>query len=164
MTDSVLFLDVDGPLIPHRCYLLPENHGCLVSRFDPVMVAVINRVLRVSDTKLVISSTWRNGGRIQFESLMVRNNLPPRALHTDWATKLGSEKRSVEIKEWLARHPEVEHYAAIDDELDVGDLPGGIVCSFENGMMRSHITRMVDLLDINHQRFYTLGPGAADNE
>ncbi|PWC97726.1 HAD domain-containing protein [Azospirillum sp. TSO5] len=150
---KVIFLDIDGPMIPGRAYYLPENHGTLVTRFDPVAVAMVLRLLHLAPAKLVISSTWRKHGRERLAAGLACNGICPAHLHDDWSTGPhfdGPSGRTREIRSWLKRHPEVTHYVAIDDE-DVA-LNGAVRCSMEDGLMKEHFKRAGQLLEIDNMR------------
>jgi hypothetical protein len=149
---KVVFLDIDGPMIPGRAYCLPENHGKLVTRFDPVAVAMVLRLLHLAPAKLVISSTWRKHGRERMAADLVRNGICPSLLHEDWTTgdhRDGPFGRTLEILSWLDRHQEVTHYVAVDDE-EV--KLNSVKCSMEDGLLKSHFKTAGQLLGIDGMR------------
>jgi len=152
---KIVFLDVDGPMIPHRAYMLPYNHGGRVSLFDPIAVNMVKRLLALAPAKLVISSTWRGMGRDNIMHLLGMNGFRADCLHDDWATtpRNTSLPREEEIRQWLDRHPETTHYAALDDE-DLGDLPGAVVCTFEDGLQMEHYKLAGRLLDIDEKTLH----------
>ncbi|WP_431861310.1 HAD domain-containing protein [Azospirillum sp.] len=150
---KVVFLDIDGPMIPQRAYYLPENHGKLVTRFDPVAVWMVLRLLHLAPAKLVISSTWRKHGRERMAADLTVNGICPSHLHDDWSTGEHRDEplgRAKEIMGWMDRHPEVTHYAAIDDERL--ELPGEVRTTFHDGMQMGHFKLAGDLLDIDWMR------------
>jgi hypothetical protein len=147
---KIVVLDIDGPMIPHRAYMMAENHGTIVSHFDPIAVMMVRRLLAFAPAKLVISSTWRGGGKERMLHLLGKNGFPEGCLHGDWATTPlnANLRRWEEIQTWLNRHPETTHYAALDDD-PIEELPGGVVCSFENGLEMKHFDRAGKLLAID---------------
>lgn len=130
----VIFLDIDGPMIPVRAMYLPQQ-TLVASVFDPCAVALLNRLLLFSEAKLVISSTWRHKGKDPCVQVLEKNGINPAVLHEHWDTpRKMSSTRTEEIRMWLDRHPEVKHYVAIDDEqLDFELLPSAVQCDAHEG-------------------------------
>lgn len=136
MTEKVLFVDVDGPLIPARALFLPENlQRTWVEqwRFDPCAVGMLNFLAwAVPDLHAVISS-HRVGfaahvpgleglttlDRAFWEGIFEKNGLQLK-LHHDWITprRVGGDPKVIEIDRWLAKHPEVTTFAVIDDDFN----------------------------------------------
>ena len=61
---KILFLDIDGVLNHDIWFKSPEykNHpeSWRVSMFDPACVARVNKILKETNAKLVVSSSWRD--------------------------------------------------------------------------------------------------------
>jgi hypothetical protein len=132
---KVIFVDVDGPMIPVRAYWLPGQTKP-ASVFDPVAVSLLNKLIEDSGAQIVISSTWRMRGRKIVVALLKRNNIDPAHLHEDWETPLtwGGE-RAREISLWLEDHPEVTHYVAIEDEeMHVESIPSAVKADAYEGL------------------------------
>lgn len=144
---KIIFLDFDGPMIPMRAYCLP-NQTPIVSLFDPCAVAMLLKLIGISQAKLVISSTWGNQGYDTVANVLGKNGIDPQLLHEDWVTprKLSSS-RVQEIRMWLDRHPEVVDYVAIDDEqLDFDFLPKAVLCdAYEGFSWRNYLECCVHL-------------------
>ena len=158
MTAKVLFLDIDGPMIPHRAYLLPDNHTRLVRLFDPVAVAMVLHLVVKAPAKLVISSAWAmHEGSLDrlIEDFAINGIRFSRYVHADWRTPRGGtlETRSDEILAWLAKHPEVTHWTALDDEET--PAPGGVLCDFTDGLLMRHFDQAGDLLGIDNRILHT---------
>lgn len=152
MTYKVIFLDIDGPMIPRRAYYLADNYCKLVTVFDPVAVQLLLALIRDNGVKIVVCSTWRKHGYDDVCKLLDKNGIASNLyLHPDWCTKdlerLGGEfKREDEIAEWLERHPEISHYAILDDEKH--DLDGMVHVTFSDGILWSHFLKAQKLLDV----------------
>lgn len=131
---KVIFLDVDGPMIPVRAYFLP-NQTKPASVFDPCAASMLNKLIIESGAKIVISSTWGMFGKQRCVELLRDNGIDPSHLHKDWITpRKMSSARFHEIKWWLADHPEVTHYVAIDDEnLNMEFVPNAVLCDGQEG-------------------------------
>lgn len=116
---AVLFLDVDGPLIPSRARVLHQKGTGSLNAWDPVAVATIADVLERTSGRIVVTSQVRILGMRKFKELMEQNGMPW-LLHHDWAVSTDSSMtRAQQIREWLGRHPEVTAFAVLDDE----DMP-----------------------------------------
>lgn len=121
----VLFLDVDGVL--NR--LDPETEELLTVAapgMRPPHVIELNVVRALNaaiaacpDTRLVVSSTWREDFPSP-EDFCLHAGVDPALLHADWRTRFSSDpssphSRPDEIEEWLSRHPEVWDWVVVDD-------------------------------------------------
>lgn len=135
MTNKVIFIDVDGPLIPLRAIYLPTQTK-IMSVFDPCATSMLLKLLDDSGAKLVISSSWGHQGSKVCADLFTKNGIDAdKYFHFDWRTpRKMSSSRTQEIKWWLDDHPEVTHYVAIDDEgLDYDWLPTAVLCDAAEG-------------------------------
>lgn len=148
---KVLFLDVDGPMIPRRCYPLGQlpGEGGSMKRMDPVAVSVVVRICSLAKARIVVSSSWRIWGREKCLAAFRENGIYHTLVHEDWATSHnlpGGADRSTEIKDWLARHPEVTTFAVLEDGLL--DVPNLIHVTFEDGLLYEHQLRLAELLGV----------------
>lgn len=142
----VIFLDVDGPMIPIRAVHLP-NQTALLSIFDPCAVAMLNKLIQLSNAKIVISSIRGQDGFDSCVAMLQRNGIDPTHLHSDWVTPRDRFARHHQIADWLILHPEITHYVAIDDEdLDVSIVPFAVKCdAIEGFSYRNYIESCVAL-------------------
>ena len=148
----VIFLDIDGALLPLRARVLGGNpealERALVKRprtlaeypqaFDPVGIAMVNRLGTRSDGQFVISSNWLVGGEDKgraalVQDLLIHNGLEPGRFHEHPTVpkKLRSNKAQ-EIAMWLDAHPMVHRWVTIED--DHWDDERCVPCSYEDGM------------------------------
>jgi hypothetical protein len=129
---QIIFLDIDGPMIPVRASFL-HSQSFIHSVFDPCAAGMVSALLRDdADTRLVISSTRRRRGKDHIITLLDSNNIPANKLHSDWSTTHQYHlTRSEEIRDWLQRHPEVTSYIAIDDETLDDDIVRVKCCTYE---------------------------------
>lgn len=144
---KIIFLDIDGPMIPMRAYHLP-NQTSPVSMFDPCAVAMLNRLLAFSQAKIVCSSTWGMMGYDRWMELLGKNGIDTSVVHKDWITpRRMSSYRINEIKWWLDEHPEVVDYVAIDDEdLKFDWVPKAVKCDgYEGFSWRNYLECCVHL-------------------
>lgn len=144
---KILFMDIDGPMIPSRAFRLP-NQTKIYSVFDPCATSMINELIKLSGARIVISSTWRKHGLDDCLDLFKTNGIDPTLLHPDWKTSC-KLTRTQEINSWIQNHPEITHYVAIDDEqLDAKILPGFVQCDMDEGFSFRNYLESKVLFDI----------------
>ena len=140
--NKVIFLDIDGPMIPVKSYMLPGHTSSAARTFDPCATAMLNRLLDQAGAQIVISSTHGQRGYDHCVELLRINGVDPAALHEDWITpRKMSSYRIHEINWWLDKHPETTHYVAIDDEsLDVEWVANSVQCDgYEGFSFRNYL-------------------------
>lgn len=109
--DKYIFLDVDGVLMHYK----KGPGGKFVSYgLDPKCVSRLNRILRTTGAKIVVSSCYRIGRSVpQLQELMdgfgVKGVVAGRTGQSD--------TRGLEVREWLDKNG-AKAYAVLDDELD----------------------------------------------
>lgn len=139
---KVIFLDIDGPMIPVKCYMLPQHTTSSARTFDPCATAMLQRILDLSGASIVISSTHGQRGIDHCVKLLGDNGIAPSYLHDDWITpRKMSSYRIHEIRWWLDAHPETTHYVAIDDEqLDTEWIQNSVQCDgYEGFSFRNYL-------------------------
>ena len=101
---KVLFLDIDGVVNNKRTR---ENFEGFMA-IDPAMTALIQRIVQNTGCEIVLSSSWRlfQNGRDEIERKICKFADITPILHAS---------RGYEINVWLSLHPQIEHYAILDD-------------------------------------------------
>ncbi len=132
----VLFVDVDGVLVTARSQFAQRR----LRAPDREAVAMLVAIACAATARLVISSSWREGEtRSSFRSRLDALGLPEDLLHDDWATPVLRDARQLEIDDWLRRHPEVTHYAILDDGVGLDDTsPHLIRTEYDDGLQFRH--------------------------
>lgn len=106
---TVVFLDVDGVLHPLR------GNDLFVER----CVQALEQIVLESNATIILSSAWRLNPRAAttVNTFLKRRGLSGIADKTPNLNPPGCfyVPREEEIIDWLRRHPEVEHWVAIDD-------------------------------------------------
>lgn len=121
---KVLFLDIDGVLLPGRAYLLPNQTKPMVTTFDPCAVAMLNEACRKQKRKIVLHTSWiRTGfwkigedGPGDVHDHCVEQGVNPDLFHEDLYCDRDLWYRYDRVSEWLSRHPEVDDFLIVDDE------------------------------------------------
>ena len=167
----VVFLDIDGVLNNPGTYCSDAPwkqepaDGPLRVPVEPSCMGRLNRLLRESGAKVVISSSWRLFAR--YEDLgpaLVRYGLvgdvigeTPDLVNDPvwldrWWTREGAPfeyeriERGMEITEWLAAHPEVEEFVILDDCSDMAELKPWLVhCDAVTGLDDPDVERALYL-------------------
>ena len=111
---KVIFLDIDG-VLNARSTPNPRKFPYVI---DPVLLGRLKRLVENTQSKIVLSSTWRLD---PIGVLAARHwGLPLFDICPDMP---GSPRRD-EMLSWLSSHPDVQRFAVIDDEDDeLDDLP-----------------------------------------
>ena len=115
---KVLFLDIDGVLNSRRTVVATGNYPhCFdddnKKNFDWIAVGLIRVLCEKEKASIVLSSSWRHGTHAVHECA---NGLD---LPIFDKTSALPGVRGEEIQDWLNRHPEVTHYAIVDDNSDM---------------------------------------------
>jgi HAD domain in Swiss Army Knife RNA repair proteins len=131
----IAFLDIDGVLLPSRARVLPENLrrlGSIVASvsanlprserypvdFDPVAVALVNRLCELSDARIVIHSDWRRvSKRNWLHQHLIGQGILPAHLHEHWFALMSglTSTKAIDIHTWISKH-RPDSFVVIDDE------------------------------------------------
>ena len=140
---KIIFLDIDGVLVTARSMRIarelrtPGPLTNLNKCFDEDCVNVLNRFIKASGAKVVISSTWRIGQTIvSMQDIMNENKIKCEVVGLTGFDKDGI--RGLEICEWLrSNEGKWSDYLVIDDDSkDIVDyIPTGKFVHVSNGLM-----------------------------
>ena len=133
---KVIFLDVDGVLNSeqfyrkrgHPDYRFEDEPPYPVCEFDPKAVDLLNQLIKDTESKLVISSTWRIGRTLEeLQKLCDVTGIVGEVIGRTGSLNSKEERQScgkfvrgTEIKNWLdeSKKP-IEKYIIIDDDNDM---------------------------------------------
>lgn len=123
---KILFLDFDGVINSERTRLAFGGHPddfrpAERAKFDPVAIALVARLCRVTGAKIVVSSGWRNLHSVEECAQELALPIIDQTPFMGADVYAGSIMRGHEIQAWLDAHPEVTHYAIVDDMADMLD-------------------------------------------
>jgi len=129
---NIIFLDIDGPLLPKKSFLFKENNigsrkfddSMMVPKFDEFSVRVINLWAKYSDAKVVLSTDWAFDYSVEkLRNIMYLNGVSVR-YHTETITpKKLTSCRENEIRWWLEEHSSPgDKFIAVDDDLSCRHL------------------------------------------
>jgi len=153
---KIIFLDFDGVLNSTRYH---EKRGMLsfdekkqevewyAQGIDPEAVVLLNEIIERTGAKVVISSAWRCGTKLDF----LRKVLELRGFKGEIVGKtpyfLG-EPRCHEIREYFVTH--IQHitpdYVILDDDYDAGIQGHFVMTDFRVGLTKKDVDKAVDIL------------------
>lgn len=161
---KVLFLDFDGVL--NSSQWLSEVRTYVTGAwtntnwFDPAAIARLNKIIEETGAKIVVSSSWRIGRtvldlcKILFGAGFVGAIIGKitdelrRASEGRLRPEIEPVTRGEEIKIWLNAHPQVTHFAVVDDDSDMDLVRENFVqTDFETGLLDKHVGRIIALLN-----------------
>ena len=143
--DTIIFVDIDGPLLPFRLHYHPQNIPIMTNPnkkyatgedlfrlkrelvFDPVMVHAINCWVEAADAEIVLSTAWAEQFTYeQMVEIFDRNGIRTDRIHDQWMTPRNPTwDRGSEISHWLFNNlGNVFNYLVLDDDISVLDAPG----------------------------------------
>lgn len=133
---KVLFLDVDGVLNSRSTTDFRNN----LYPIDPHMAFMIGKIQLDTDCKVVLSSSWRlhPDGIAAVEKHVVK--ILDKTPYLDGI-------RGDEVNAWLAKHPEVTHYAILDDDSDFHKDQPLFKTTFEYGLTKDIAAQVTEYLN-----------------
>lgn len=114
--NKIIFLDIDGPMIPYRCMFMP-GQTVPWTVFDPVAVSMLNNLCEEHGWRIVIHSTWIQvmGGQVTRDHC-VSQGINPDHFHSLAFCDEREHNRWTRVAKWLEHHPEVTKYVMLDDD------------------------------------------------
>ena len=120
---KIIFLDIDGVLVTRNSikyqYLnFPDEDGI---RFSKKAVKNLNKLIRLTKAKIVISSTWRLFHTLEeLQNIFKIQGIKGEIISTtsiDKATVEEDIPRGQKIADWLEQHSGIDQYVIIDDDV-----------------------------------------------
>ena len=145
---KIIFLDIDG-VLNSRPYLIASHDP--FGRSDEECIDVkavmrLNDIVRQTDAKVVISSTWRlNWSPEEIETMMKKRGFIGKVVG---ATTALPTTRGHEIQAWLSTAIGVKSFVVLDDDSDMDVLMHRLVqTSFDSGLLEKHVDEAVSMLN-----------------
>jgi len=149
---KVIFLDIDG-VLNNTSWLLDQNN---FDNFCPDNVKIFNHIIKKTNAKVVISSTWRlNHPDLKkiFEDQGVECDIigyTPDLSECKNGIYRGSE-RGTEIFAWILKNwqnENIEKFIILDDENDMGKLKEFLIqTNMENGITGGNALQIINYLN-----------------
>lgn len=146
-----IFLDFDGVICTLRAHCAYSD-GFMWSHLDPVAVKMIERLANETDSKIVVSSTWRSHwDKGAIERFLLNAGMRTVPFHQSWRTPnlnaFDNNNRGSEIAKFLSDH-HLERYVIIDDDSDMlaEQMPFFVKTDPLNGFMWEHFEKAKEIL------------------
>ncbi len=140
---KILFLDVDGPLIPSGMYLVHKN-ASYERKCSPICVAIVNELCRKADAKIVLNSTHSREANIAIEDLK-REGLE--RFHdiatTNYPNKMSGGDRMAAIEDWQERCGGVDWIAFDDSNFTENERL--VLIDFDVGITLKHYNKAAEM-------------------
>lgn len=128
----IIFLDIDGPLIPTPCYYIDPMCSMERTVFSTTAIGYVNEICRVTGAKVVFNSTHNThvptnsdvDDRIRtLRYDAIKWGLKSFYIHDDWRTeypnpkggKFSEHRRLTAVRNWITKNGEV-NWIALDDD------------------------------------------------
>ena len=116
---TTIFLDIDGVLVTLGAWYPPlrpfrDIYGFL---FQPTCVENLNRIIKETGAKIVISSTWRSSGLKVLKQMFADRGVKGEIIGTTPISTIDDLyfRREDEIKAWLEKNGLPDKFIATDD-------------------------------------------------
>jgi hypothetical protein len=115
---KALLLDCDGVIGSGTVWRQNETKRwtCVAGWLEPQLIARLNRVVRRTEAKVVLSTSWRKYlGWRTVAGVLYACGFTGTVIGATEVLGEGITERRLEILEWVQAHPEVTAWAAVDD-------------------------------------------------
>lgn len=151
--NKILFLDIDGVMKPSRVYWDQSLANDRDGGFDPLAVAVVNRICDRTEAVIVFNTVWNLLGHDRLLAIAKQQGITA-DIHQDCVTAYPRCKvRLRAIMDWINEHPEIVTWAVLDDY--PLDHKHAITVDGENGISVEDYRRVTALLG-NEDKFLVL--------
>ena len=148
---KILILDVDGVLNDNNTKVRFTEHGVKFIGVDKSKLVLLNKIVKATNAKIVMSSTWRIHPvamkYLRNKMKKVDENLGNSII--GYTPFLNDEPRSVEIDTWLIENQDqVDRYVIIDD-YDEGlstTFGSRFVQTYVLGLTEADVEKCINLL------------------
>jgi hypothetical protein len=115
VSERVLFLDIDGPMIP-TTMMLGNPMASFERKFPATTIGAVNYLCKKSGAKIVLNTTHNisHDDVPDIEIALAEHGLNPDHFHEDIKTSYPVNGRGGAVAAWLSTHPGVD-WLAFDD-------------------------------------------------
>ena len=131
---KIIFLDIDGPVIPTPMYFIDNMCSFDRSVVSTIAIGWLRHLVRLSDAKIVCNSAhnYISTGTSRSDTIerdlkqdLIRHGIPRDSFHENWRTKFPNptvikmsdhrSNRIIAIEEWIRENGETD-WVGFDDE------------------------------------------------
>lgn len=141
---KVIFLDFDGVI----------NNWDHFDDIDNECVAILKHIKETTNSIIVATTSNKysfqaHNANIEFTKFFETVlKLKKQEVEINDVTPLVNKNRCLEIKEYLDKHPQIEHYLILDDEyIDDSLKEHQVFLDLYNGLQKEHIKPSIDILN-----------------
>lgn len=141
----LIFLDIDGPMIPSGCFLLFGRGASFDRKYSPISVSCLNNLCHQSKAKIVFNTTHNNDDQLVEDS--IREGIKKGHIYSgDCKTKYPQlENRLDAINLWLDDTGNTENpWVAFDDCIFNSDRL--IYVDYDDGLNVRHCNEAMNIL------------------
>lgn len=150
---NIIFLDVDGVLNSHNKLISVYNktrkpHSGYNYPFDEECLENLRILVQLTNSKLVITSTWRidDVGITTLLNVLKIYNLDKEVIGY---TPILGKKRELEIKEFLSSFNKEINFIILDDDADFNELlPYLVKTNIQTGLSRGDVEMAIKKLTL----------------
>lgn len=157
--NKFIFLDIDGVLNSEQFYIeksqyerwkefkdkLDEHIAWGVCNIDPKAVKLLNKLVKETGSKIVVSSSWRGDSALQtiFALVGIIENIYGET------PRLKSRYRGEEIDKWLKERQEPYKYVILDDDNDMLDSQRSnfVHTDWKVGLTEENVSKAIRILN-----------------
>jgi hypothetical protein len=134
MSRNIIFLDIDGVMLPGKAILLPGNKQAVVARldkrfsdsnptFDPIAIHMINSIVNKAEATIVLNTTWAFGPDPAFSHIknaLIQNGLVDAFHSTNPKTYTRfTGSKLISFGDWVEDYGiESDKYLVLDDDIN----------------------------------------------
>lgn len=137
--NRILFVDVDGPLIPADMFVIEPN-ASFARSFSPVCLKILEKMCEHAGAKVVMNSThnthlnFHNPEPTNLKQDMIDAGFPEEMFHPNWCTTFPRiAQRELAIHNWMHQQGQDFDWMAIDDENFTTD-PRLVLVRYDTGI------------------------------
>lgn len=153
---QIVFLDLDGVLCTSRSHAA-HGKGKMMLEWDKTGAALIRKICKLTEAKIVISSTWRHDVHHKDLFPALKKHKLWDFLYSDpmttenWRTPNLKEGRGAEIMNWLGENSGIGQKFVIVDDSDVfhkfpGLTQNFVQTDFDDGLLYRHYLEILKIL------------------
>jgi hypothetical protein len=148
-TNRILFLDIDGPMIPAGCYFIYGMHASMKRKFSPISVGIVNELCHQAEAKIVFNTAHNSDGERVIEDA-VREGIKRGHIWSGNAQTRypNTESRLTAIEHWIQENIDQEKtrlkWVGFDDfDYKHQNL---VLVDFDVGLTPVHMNRAIEIL------------------